>query len=249
MMFAGPLAAQSVGSADPVYIGEKVQEKRVFAHPDLADVERAGKAIWDPSSKAWYAAANGTLVRISEDGRLIVVADGVQGHDIDVRLAAGVAVSREPDDRILLHDAGASRGPAHVLMEGPSFFNPRLSPEGKSVLVHESRATGSRIWLVAVESGEARVLCEGVSAAWHSDGERVLFARIDHDSRRILGGVLAEIELATGIERVLKTPDGVAPVEPASSPDGSQIAFVDAFTDRILTMPYPKSRRGVDDAR
>lgn len=253
VMFAGPVQAQSpglaMGSSDPVFVGEKVNGQRSVAHSALARVEAASRAIWDPSSGGWFAAANGTLVQIADGGRLLVVADGLQGHDIDVRLAAGVAVSREPDDRIVLHRAGTAREPAVVLLEGPSFFHPRLSLDGTMALVHESRGAGSRIWLVGVETGAARVLCEGVAASWHPDGRRILFARIKHDSRRVLAGRLYEIDIATGEERLLDTPAGVAAVEPAVSPDGSQLAYVDALTGRLLTGPYPKVGEEVGHGR
>ncbi len=253
MMVAGPLAAQSLAAgsalADPVYVGTEVRLQRAFVHPALEGVERAGRAIWDPSSSHWYAAANGTLVQVSAAGRLLVVADGVQGHDIDVRLAAGVAVSREPNDRIVLHGVGPERGADVVLLEGPNYFHPRLSPAGTAVLVHESRAAGSRIWLAEPDTVEVRVLCAGVGAAWHPDGRRVVFARITHDSRRVLGGGLFEVDVATGLERSLPTPTAVAAVEPAVSPDGAQLTFVDALTGLLMTIPYPETGKEVGHAR
>lgn len=253
MTVAGPVGAQSgvpgATSADPVFVGQEVRTHRSMDHPALVSVERAGLAIWDHSSGHWYAAANGTVVQIADDGRLLVVADGVQGDDIDVRLAAGEVVSREPDDRIVLHQAGPRRGRPTTLLEGPNYFHPRFSPEGDAVIVHESRAAGSRIWLVALNGLEPRVLCQGVAGAWHPDGLRVVFSRVDHDSLRVTGASLLEVDVATGSTRVLPTPRGVAPVEPAVSPDGSQLAFVDALTGRLLTVPYPQLGEEVGHAR
>jgi Tol biopolymer transport system component len=253
LLFSGALQAQSIDSGkrapDPAFVRGQIQSQRSIEHAALADVERSGEAIWDPSSQAWFASANGTIVRIAEEGGLLVVAHGVQGHDIDVRLSAGLAVSREPNDRIVLHRVGQQHAPGTLLLEGPNFFHPRLSPDGKQVLVHESRAAGSRLWLVASDSGEARILSEGVAAVWHPDGLRVVFARVTHDSRRILGSTLYEIRVATGATRVLRTPANLLAVEPAVSPDGSQLAFVAATTDRLFTVSYPEAGEEVGHER
>ena len=155
----------------------------------------------------------------------------------------------EPDDRIILHQVGPQRGPGIRLLEGPNFFNPRLSPDGSMVLVHESRAAGSRLWLVEVKSGHTELLTEGVAAVWHPDGSRVLFARVRHDSRRILGSTLYEIVVPTGAERMLELPAGVAAVEPAVSPDGSKLVFVDALTNQLSTIPYPEAGEEVEDGQ
>jgi hypothetical protein len=250
LTFSGALQAQpiSLGNRplDPAFVSGELQSQRSVEHAALADVEHSGKAIWDPSSQAWYAAVNGTIVQLTEEGRMVVVSDNVQGHDIDVRMVARVAVSREPDDRIVLHQAGPHRGPGTLLLEGPNYFNPRFSPDGKQVLVHESRAAGSRLWLITVNTGDARVLTEGVAGAWHPDGSRILFARVMHDSRRIIGSKLYEIQVASGTARELVTPFEIAGVEPAVSPDGLIIVFVDPLNNKLISIPYPKTGKEVD---
>jgi hypothetical protein len=223
--------------ADPEFVGQKLRPHRTLRTQALDAAERAGDAIYDASSGAWFAAVNGLLVRVEDSGQLVAQADNVQGHDLDVRAAAGVAVSREPDDTIVLHRLGAS-GSRRVLLRGPNYFNPRLSPDGTMAVVHESRAAGSQFWLVTVGSGSARVLTQGVAAAWHPQGEKVVFARIVHDSRRISASVLYEINVSGGMERPLVTPPGMAPVEPAVSADGMQLAFVDALTGQVHQVPY-----------
>ncbi len=223
--------------ADPEFVGPDLRPDRTMRTVVLDDAERSGDAIYDASSGAWFAAVNGLLVRVEESGHLVREADNVQGHDLDVRAAAGVAVSREPDDTIVLHHLGDTAA-RRVLLQGPNFFNPRLSPDGKTALVHESRAAGSQLWLVGVADGRARVLALGVAGAWHPLGDKVVFARIQHDSRKIESSVTYEIDVASGVERRLLTPVGMAPVEPAVSPDGKQLAFVDAHTGQVHQVPY-----------
>ncbi len=225
------------GVCDPVFAGEEIVLRRSRSLRGLAAVEHPGFAAWDPSSQAWYASANGALVRLEEDGGLIVLADGVQGIDVDVRVAAGLAVSREPDDEIVLHDLVAST--RRVLLSGPEFFYPHFDPAGQKVLVHESRAAGGRVWLIELRTGDARVLVQGYGAAWHPEGDRVVFSRNVDDGMRIIAAELWEVNVITGIERRLtETPD-LAEVQPAVSPDGTWILFRDALTRTLRGVRYP----------
>lgn len=193
----------------------------------LSHVEKAGLPVFDPSTRAWHASANGSLVRVDRDG-LTVIADGVQGIDVDVRADLGLVVSREPNDTIVLRRFSESSKAAQVLFTGPAFFRPRFSPNGDAVIVCESKVGGGRIWLKP-QTGEARDLTQGVSPSWHPDGRHVVFARIEHDGRAILSSELWMVDAKTGEERrVGGSP--IPAVEPAISPDGAMVAFVDGRT-------------------
>lgn len=231
------------GTCDPVFAGDEIIIQRSRALRGLAGLEHPGVAVWDPSSAAWYASANGVLVRLEEGGGLPVVADGIQGTDLDVRQAAGRAVSREPDRGIVLHDL-AMEGGHKVLLSGQGFFHPRFDSTGDRILVHESRAAGGRVWLIEVETAEARVLVDGYAAAWHPDGDRVVFSRIRHDGERVTAADLWEVDLTAGLERRLAGTLGIAEVEAAVSPDGGWITYRDALSDTLRWARYPDSTGG-----
>jgi hypothetical protein len=96
---------------DPFFADGKLYAAPETGFRGLAGVEKPGRPVFDPSTGQWFASANGQLVRLEEDGGLTVVADDVQGTDLDVRAAAGLAVSREPDKGIVLHRlAGGAAG-------------------------------------------------------------------------------------------------------------------------------------------
>jgi hypothetical protein len=194
----------------------------------LEKAQPAGLPVFDPSTRAWYASAQGALVRVETDGRLVVMTDNVQGRDVDVRGALKRAVSREPNDTIVLHgwDGAPSR---KVLMIGGGFFNPRFSPDGTRVLVKESRAGGGHMWLITLD-GAATDLGQGYDPVWHPDGRNVVFARVTHDGLVVSAADLWVMDVQTRAERELAHTAGVAEVQPAISPDGRWVAFADGRT-------------------
>jgi len=212
------------------------------ASPDfeaLSWVEHKGIPVFDPSSDAWYASAAGTLVRLEPNGDLIVVADDIQGIDVDVRASAGLAVSREPNDTIVLHRLGEVPD-RKVLLSGDKFFNPRFSPDGTKVLVTESREEG-RLWLVTLD-GQATELASGSFATWHPDGERVVFARTEHDGHFMLSSELWLVETATRRTQRLTTALTPALLDPAISEDGKLLALVDQRDLSVLVVAFPDER-------
>ena len=233
------LASATVAARDPFFAGDAICLARSREARGLARVEKPGMAAWDPSSRAFYATANGALVRLAADGSLPFVADDLQGLDLDLRLAAGLAVSREPGDRIVAHDIGATPPTRRVLLEGPQYFNPRLSPDAARLLVIESRSEGGRFLVLDVADGATLRVTEGYAPSWHPDGQRVVFARVEHDGLRITGADLWEVEIASGLERRLTDTPARAEVEPILSGDRALLVYVDALTDRLEAIPYP----------
>lgn len=230
-------AAVAVGVTDPFFDDQDLHARPSIPPGPLENVERPGPAVWDRESRAWFASANGKLVRI-EGTSLVVVADGIQGRDLDVRFARCAAVSREPDDRIVLH-IWDGEGTTHtMLVEGEGYFGPRFSPDGESILLSESRAAGGRM-IVVSSAGEKRDLGQGYGPVWHPDGKHVVFSRIEHDGHRVTAADLYVLNLATGTEYLLPGLDGAAEVEPAVSADGQSLAFVDALTGEVHLGPFP----------
>ena len=207
----------------------------------LAGVEKPGRPLYDLTSRAWYASANGCLVRVAAGGSLPVLTCGVQGVDVHVRASRGLAVSREPDHGIVLHRFGARGRGRQTLRRGARYFNPRLSPEGTAVLLSESHPDGGRVWLMRLD-GRARDLGPGSDPAWHPDGRRVLLSRVRHDGSRVLGGELWQLELASGKRTQLTRTAGLAEVNPAVSPDGGWVAYVNARTGDLLVARLPGGR-------
>ena len=235
------LATAAPKPADPLWARGELWSGPRTGMGALARTERTGPARFDPSAGSWFAMANGTIARVDPSGGLVVVVHGVQGTDIDVRQAAHLAVSREPDDTIVLHRF-SHRPDRRVLLGGAAFFEPRLSPDGAQVLVAQSRATGGHMWLLPVDgSAPPRDLGQGYGATWHPDGDRVIFCRVQHDGRRIQASDLWQMKVdgPSVAVRLAATP-GIAEVEPAVSADGAWVAYVDAKTGDVLVAAMPE---------
>jgi hypothetical protein len=224
----------------------------------LAAVEKPGIPLFDAASRTWDASANGCLVEVRLDGRLPVLLSGVQGIDVDVRGARGVAVSREPDHTIVLHRwdvrperrraawypreaAATNRQERRVLLRGSRYFRPRLSPDGTRLIVGESRASGGHIWMLSLDGdvGGSVDLGEGSGGAWLPDGRRVVFSRVEHDGHRITGADLWWVDTATRRRAPVARTPHLHEIEPAVSPDGTQLVFVDARSGDLMLAPTP----------
>lgn len=207
----------------------------------LARVEKPGLPAHDAETNAWYASANGCLVRVAADGSLPVLSSGIQGVDVHVRAARGLAVSREPDHRIVLHRFGAGGRGQRTLLRGARFFSPRLSPDGTRILVSESRPGGGRMKMLRLD-GRAVDLGPGTDPAWHPDGRRVIFSRVRHDGARLLGADLWQLDVVTRKRTRLAHTGAVAEISPAVSVDGRWVAFVNGRTGDLLVARLPGGR-------
>ncbi len=227
-------------SFSPLWAGEVLFATPPADLPALVRMEHHGPPVWDPSSGAWYAWGNGALVRLAGESALVVL-EGPLGRDLDVRAADGVAVSREPDHTIVRW--GLEDGSRRVLLRGPGYFRPRFSHDGSLVLVQESREGGGRMWLVSRE-GTVHDLGPGSDGTFTPDGLGVVFTMVVHDGHRIVDADLYYLDLPSGRRTRLTRTRGVAEVEPAVSPDGRFIAFVDAHTGRLCVAPMPGAAGG-----
>lgn len=208
--------------------------------PALPKGEGYGIPVYDPESQAWYATLQGSLVLLGTDGSRKVILEDVRAIDLDVRAKRSLAVSREPDDTIVLHKWNDGTHQRKVLLSGPQFFNPRFSPDGSKVLVAESRAGGGHIWLAA--DGAVPVdLGQGYGASWHPDGEQIIFTRIAHDGRTIASSDVFLLDSKTRQERKLAHSEAPAALEPVISPDGKWIAFSDKTKRNAFVVEFPAS--------
>jgi dipeptidyl aminopeptidase/acylaminoacyl peptidase len=199
-------------------------------------LERGGRAAFDPAGHGLLVPALGSLARALMGTGLNPVLDDFQGDDVEVTPDGRTVVYREDGERIVARPIDGS-GRRVVLAEGELFF-PRVSPNGGTVLLNESRPEGGRLRVVGIDGNGGRDLCQGYGGAWTPAGT-VVFYRSDNDTMRLTEADLYEIDPATGEERRVTESPAVLEVDPAVSPDGSVIAFSDAATGRIGLLPYP----------
>ena len=230
-------------AAEPLWTSEGLLRTPPCHLGALASAEHAGAPVWDPSTSEWYASANGVLVRVEGTDRLIAVHEAVRGHDLDVRAARGLVVSREPGDVILLQRFGDAGKAKRALLVGQAFFGPRLSASGHAVAVSESRAEGPRVRVMDTTTAKVLAVLEGSNPAWHPSGSRIVLTRTRHDGKRILDASLVEANLQSGRERALLLPSEHAPTRAAVSPGGDSIAYVDARSGAIHVAPYKAEGR------
>ncbi|MFH1532658.1 MAG: hypothetical protein ABIK09_18180 [Pseudomonadota bacterium] len=242
LLIISPTASQA-GPPDPFWA-----EARLWSSaPEAATPgpgERAGPMRWDPSVNGWLQSLDGMLVRVHADGRKSRVLDDVQGVDVDARLAQQVAVSREPDHRIVLHRWDGDEVSRRVLAEGPAFFAPRISPDGRLVLISESRREGGHVWVAPVGGGDTRDLGQGYGPAWAPDSRSILVARLRHDGEQIVESGLWIIDAASGEATLFLDDAAVIELEPAVSPDGLWLAFVDGATGEVVVREMPAATAG-----
>lgn len=191
-----------------------------------------GRMVQDDRSGRWYASLAGALVRIAGKSQT-VVADNVQGIDLDVDEAAGWAVSREPDDTIRLFPLEGNRQAGKVLLKGEFFFHPRFSPDGKMVLVSKSGEAQGTFWLVDLATGRSWEAGKGDWPCFTADGKGILFARTTNDGLRFTSSDLFFLDLRTNTQRPLRPTQVVAETLLALSPDGRYLAYVDALSGAL----------------
>ncbi|MGI5863705.1 MAG: TolB family protein [Myxococcales bacterium] len=208
----------------------------------LAKSEDAGLPVWDPTTNAWYAWSMGALVEVKPDGRLPVLLDPFPSRDFDIRAALGLVVYADPDtQQIVLQRLDGDRD-KRVLLTG-NFFNPRFSPDGKKVVVSESRSQGGHIWLVPLRGDAPRDLGRGNQPSWHPDSQQVFFARFENDGRRHTSSSVFQLDLRAGSPRQLAVSRDPILTRPTISPDGSWIALADEQTGELLLARLPTAER------
>lgn len=191
-----------------------------------------GRMVQDSRSGRWYASLAGTLVRIAGRSQT-VVADDVQGSDLDVHEAAGWAVSREPDETIRLVSLASNRQTGKVLLKGEFFFHPRFSPDGKMVLVSKSGDAQGTFWLVDLASGRSWEAGQGEWPCFTADGKGILFARTTNDGMKFTSSDLFYLDIRTNTQKALRPTGVVAETFLALSADGRYLAYLDALTGAL----------------
>lgn len=116
-----------------------------------------------------------------------------------------------------------------VPFSGDSFFLGEASPDGRHVIVHESRGAHGHFHVVgatgAVEASR-RDLGPGHDATW-AGPDVVVFAVLEHDGRRLTRSDLWVVHVASGERRPLRTGSEAIEHRPAADPRGRTLAWVD----------------------
>ncbi len=104
-------------------------------------------------------------------------------------------------------------------------IRPRWSPDGLQILYQTNGVNSRQLWLVEVATGRTIALGKPSQyyqqAAWHPDGERIVFSSWRRDS----GLDIWELDLHTGVEWRLSNGPGDE-LEPAWSRDGRDLVFI-----------------------
>jgi eukaryotic-like serine/threonine-protein kinase len=199
-----------------------------------------------------------TIQDITSDGRALV------SHDV-IRIGVLGRTAGEPKERdlswldwsavydlsrdgktVVFSETGEGSGPSYsCFTRGTDGSLPirlgdgvclALSPDGKWVLAHTTRAEPPQYWLYPTGAGEARKLPTGdlttqPTGEWLPDGKRLLFSASEpgHGTRLFL------LDVAGGKPRAL-TPEGYRTVQRGVSPDGKWVVAIGPDRRRYL---YP----------
>jgi hypothetical protein len=227
-------AASPTTGVDPWFAGDRLFGEAQDGLWGLAATEHAGLVAYDPGSGAFFASAAGALVEVRRDGALLVVDPELDARDLDVRRAVGLVVFRGPGGIVLRHLGQPQRD--RILLAGEDLFEPRFDREGSQVLVSESGSAGGHFRVLSVADGRDLARVEGGGPAWAGPGT-VVFHRAQNDGHRITTSDLWLLDLATGAQRRLTHTEDLAETQPAASPDGRWLVFVDAFTGKLHWLP------------
>jgi TolB protein len=152
------------------------------------------------------------------------------GRELAFVAGKNTANSRDISGKVELYVLNASSGAVRRVTRYPLRIGaPAWSPEGKSLVVVRSAATGngSSLWIVRVDSGRMHRLTYGsidLEPSWAPDGRTIAFLRIDPKTYQ--GAVWEVRPDGSGLHRILPHLKDVT--EPVWSPNGERLLVHDS---------------------
>lgn len=154
---------------------------------------------------------------------------------VDIKTTEGSWLSLDvsPDGKTVyfdllgdLYKIPIAGGKADRITEGLSFDSqPKISPDGKTVLFISDRSGGENVWIMNLESKETKQITKGntsifESAEWTPDGQYIVATK----GTRNLKLYIYHIDGGTGTALISK-PDNLKVVEPAFGKDGRHVWY------------------------
>jgi Tol biopolymer transport system component len=159
--------------------------------------------------------------------RILCPRRGAHGALVVAPSGGPPAPMTDPEPVFVEDEAVWLRGPdgsaTRLTPPGESFFDPQLSPDGRLLAVV---GLGSGLHLVDVDSGLALAHAPGgTHPAWTPDGAWLLFERVQDNGHALTAGDVWALAADDGDQVLLTDGAGIAR-QPATSPDGTRLAYL-----------------------
>lgn len=101
-------------------------------------------------------------------------------------------------------------------------INPALSPDGTKVAF---QIGGAGMWVINSDGSGLKSLGKGSNPSWMPDSRSIVYTVVTDDGERYTGSTLYGLDTENGNSSVIVSQDGLIPVTPAVSPDGTRVVF------------------------
>ncbi len=188
----------------------------------------------------------------------ITSGEGINGGSLNLAISPAGTIAYVPGfdrqvDIVILDRTGKER----VVMPAGSFYGPRLSPDGRMIVLTVVSGTDSDVWVHDIDRGATTKLTSGgrnLWPMWSPDGTRVAYAssREGFDQRgtvacrRIRCGRTADVKRANGDSAVV-VPRWPIPRRDQCAPGPAELRGRDAGRRPAHNPAVSDRRRAVDD--